>query len=111
MDAAYLTIKFPIPQGARTWLAGYAIDIANGTSANCSALRPIIASNQALIHATDENSLVQQMWQVVVQVGGYRMAWIGYARNDATRSIEHLLNEGDYWPARNAVAGGAVSPG
>lgn len=58
------------------------------------ALRTISAGNQALIHAVDEQLLLQEMCEVAVQIGGYRMAWIGYARNDATKSIEQMAQAG-----------------
>jgi PAS domain S-box-containing protein len=103
---SYLTIKFPIPQGARTWLAGYTIDITERKQherelqrAN-RALRTISAGNQALIHATDENSLLQEMCEVAVQVGGYRLAWIGYAHDDAGKTIQPMAQAGmeKGWP-------------
>lgn len=58
------------------------------------ALRTISAGNQALIHATDERGLLHDMCEVAVQVGGYRMAWIGYARDDAGKTIEQIAQAG-----------------
>ncbi len=58
------------------------------------ALRTISAGNQTLIHATDEKSLLHDMCEVAVQVGGYRMAWIGYARDDAGKTIEQMAQAG-----------------
>jgi len=58
------------------------------------ALRTISAGNQTLIHATDERSLLHDMCEVAVQVGGYRMAWIGYARDDAGKTIEQMAQAG-----------------
>ncbi|WP_283743850.1 HD domain-containing phosphohydrolase [Sideroxydans sp. CL21] len=58
------------------------------------ALRTISAGNQALIHATEEGQLLQDMCDVAVQVGGYRMAWIGYARDDADKTIEQMAQAG-----------------
>jgi len=46
------------------------------------ALRTLSAGNQALIHAADENALLQEMCRVAVEIGGYRMAWIGYTQQD-----------------------------
>ncbi len=48
------------------------------------ALRTISAGNEVLIHATSESQLLQEMCHVAVSVGGYSMAWIGYARDDKT---------------------------
>jgi PAS domain S-box-containing protein len=58
------------------------------------ALRTISAGNQALIHATEEEQLLHEMCEVAVQAGGYRMAWIGYARDDADRTIEQMAQAG-----------------
>jgi PAS domain S-box-containing protein len=58
------------------------------------ALRTISAGNETLIHATGETQLLCQMCEVAVQVGGYRMAWIGYARDDAARTIEQMAQAG-----------------
>lgn len=51
------------------------------------ALRALSAVNRALIAATDETSLLQRMCQVIVDLGGYRMAWIGFAQTDADQSV------------------------
>ncbi len=44
------------------------------------ALRAISHCNQALIHATDEPSLLKQICRVIVEDGGYRLAWVAFAR-------------------------------
>jgi putative nucleotidyltransferase with HDIG domain len=64
------------------------------------ALRTISAGNQALIHASEENTLLQEMCDVAVQVGGYRMAWIGYARDDVDKTIAQMAQSGSKkgWP-------------
>jgi HD-GYP domain-containing protein (c-di-GMP phosphodiesterase class II) len=54
------------------------------------ALRTISAGNQVLIHATEEELLLLEMCNVAVQVGGYRMAWLGYARDDADKTIVQM---------------------
>jgi len=58
------------------------------------ALRTISAGNQTLIHATEEGRLLHDMCDVAVQVGGYRMAWIGYARDDAGKTLEQMSLSG-----------------
>ncbi|MBU1425093.1 MAG: PAS domain S-box protein [Gammaproteobacteria bacterium] len=54
------------------------------------ALRTISAGNEVLIHAVREDQLLQEMCDVAVHVGGYRMAWLGYARDDGDKSIEQM---------------------
>ena len=58
------------------------------------ALRTVSAGNEALIHAVEEGQLLQAMCDVAVQTGGYRMAWIGYARDDADKTIEQMAQAG-----------------
>lgn len=86
--------------GDKTYLAGYTIDITERKQHEIAmqranrALRTISAGNQTLIHASDEANLLQEMCEVAVKSGGYRMAWIGYARNDAGKSIEQMALAG-----------------
>ncbi len=58
------------------------------------ALKTISAGNEALIHAGSEQQLLHEMCEVAVQVGGYRMAWIGYARDDTGKTIEQMAQAG-----------------
>lgn len=58
------------------------------------ALRAISACNQALIHAVDEPQLLQKICDVAVQAGGYRMAWVGYAEDDETKSVRPVVHAG-----------------
>lgn len=51
------------------------------------ALRMRSACSEAVIHATDEKGLLNEICRIAVDVGGYRMAWIGYIRDDAEQSV------------------------
>ena len=51
------------------------------------ALATLSASNAALVRATSERDLLQAMCEVAVGVGGYRMAWIGFAEHDAAKTV------------------------
>jgi len=51
------------------------------------ALRTITACNQAQIHSTTENELLKEICRVIVEEGGYRLAWVGYAENDEKKSV------------------------
>ncbi|CAN5597285.1 hypothetical protein BH09GEM1_BH09GEM1_24760 [soil metagenome] len=50
--------------------------------------------NEALIRAEHEQALLVQVCKVAVENGGYRMAWVGYAQNDAARSITPMGHAG-----------------
>jgi PAS domain S-box-containing protein len=43
------------------------------------ALKTLSDCNQALIRAADEVSLLEQTCRILVHIGGYRMAWVGFA--------------------------------
>lgn len=58
------------------------------------ALNTIRASNQSLLHATDEKLLLQRMCDVAVEVGGYRLALVCYAQNDAEKSVLPMASRG-----------------
>src|SRR5258708_10891718 len=50
--------------------------------------------NLALLRATDENGLLQSICRILVEVGGFRMVWIGYPRNDPEKSILPVAHAG-----------------
>ena len=51
------------------------------------ALKTISACDQVLVHATSEPELLQKVCRVIIEQGGYRLAWVGFAENDEARSI------------------------
>jgi len=59
------------------------------------ALRMLTSCNEMFIHATDEKQLLFSICQLAVEIGGYRMAWVGYAQDDASRSIIPVGYAGD----------------
>jgi PAS domain S-box-containing protein len=50
-------------------------------------LRAISDCNEVLIRAVDEESLIRDTCRIIVEMGGYRMAWIGYPVNDEARTV------------------------
>lgn len=51
------------------------------------ALRLISAANRAMRGADNQMELLDAICRVIIDVGGYRFAWIGYAENDAPRTV------------------------
>jgi PAS domain S-box-containing protein len=51
------------------------------------ALKTISECNEALVRTDDEQTLLQKICDVIVEVGGYRLAWVGYAVNDDEKTI------------------------
>lgn len=58
------------------------------------ALRTLSAGNRTLARATDEPALLHDMCHAIVAHGGYRMAWIGYADHDESRTIRLMACAG-----------------
>jgi diguanylate cyclase (GGDEF)-like protein/PAS domain S-box-containing protein len=59
------------------------------------ALRMFSACNEVFLRASDEQSLLTGLCRIAVEIGGYRMAWVGYADDDAARSIVIKAQVGD----------------
>ncbi len=49
---------------------------------------------QAMVRAREEVALVQRVCQILVEAGGYRMAWVGYAERDEARSVRPVGSAG-----------------
>jgi len=58
------------------------------------ALRTISDCNQVLVRAKSESDLLDQICRIIVEVGGYRMAWVGYAESDERRTIRPAARAG-----------------
>lgn len=58
------------------------------------ALRVLTEGNRALVRATDEQEFLKAACRIVVAVGGYRMAWIGYAEHDTGKTVRPMARAG-----------------
>lgn len=85
-------------------------------------LRTLRAGHRALLRATDERELLQTMCSALVNEGGYRIAWIGYAEQDSAKTIRpvaHAGREGKFFaatlfswdPLSPSVSGDAIRAG
>ncbi len=50
--------------------------------------------NQALLHAESETVLLGEICRIVVETGGNRMAWVGYAEHDKGKSVRPVAQTG-----------------
>jgi len=50
--------------------------------------------NQALLHATDEPTLLQQVCRIVSEDCGHAMVWIGFAENDGNKTVRPVASAG-----------------
>ena len=58
-------------------------ELANTTR----ALKTLSACSAALIHASGEAELLDMLCRLIVEIGGYRMAWVGRTENDAEKIV------------------------
>jgi PAS domain S-box-containing protein/putative nucleotidyltransferase with HDIG domain len=58
------------------------------------ALKTLSAGNLALVQAENEGELLRSVTNVIVQTGGYRMAWVGYAEDDVAKTIRPIAQSG-----------------
>ena len=58
------------------------------------ALRTLSECNQSLIRATDEAELLQNICRHIVDVGGYRLAWVAEALHDEARTVRPIAQAG-----------------
>lgn len=77
------------------------------------ALRMRSACSESLIRANDEQTLLAEVCRIAVEIGGYRMAWVGYAENDERRSIRPIVHAGfeDGYLAEVALSWSEQYPG
>lgn len=58
------------------------------------AMRVLSGSNRSLIYARNAEKLFHDICRLIVDPGGYRLAWIGFAENDEARSIRPVAQFG-----------------
>jgi PAS domain S-box-containing protein len=58
------------------------------------ALRLLSSCNQAIMHGTDEHAVFDDICKLVVETGGYSMAWVGLAEYDQERSVRPVASYG-----------------
>jgi diguanylate cyclase (GGDEF)-like protein/PAS domain S-box-containing protein len=75
------------------------------------------ASNRALLRAEEEQDELQEVCRLIVEVGNYPFAWIGYAEQDEQKTLRpmahyglpgtHLYEDGMTWDDRGTGMGAA----
>ena len=59
------------------------------------AQRMLSRCNEALIRTDSEQALLDMVCHIVVEEGGYRMAWVGYAMDDEAKSVVPMASAGE----------------
>jgi diguanylate cyclase (GGDEF)-like protein/PAS domain S-box-containing protein len=65
------------------------------------ALRLLSLSNELLVRTKIESDLLAQLCELFVKVGGYEMAWVGYAHDDPEKSIKPVSHFGNFSHLKN----------
>lgn len=58
------------------------------------SLATLSRCNTSLVHAQSEQGLLDVICRVLIESGGYRFAWIGFADNDAAKTIRPVAHAG-----------------
>jgi len=101
-DRVYLLTAAPIfdRHGKMVKAACTARDITGRDKANKvlekanRALRTLSECNKILARPLAEKEMLQQICRVVVEEGGYRLAWVGMALDDAEKTVQPLVHWG-----------------
>ena len=57
----------------------------------------------AVVRASDEQELMQEVCRIIVEVGGYEMAWVGFAEDDAEKLVKPMSCMGNSTDFLNEV--------
>jgi PAS domain S-box-containing protein len=96
------TLKAPVrsAEGVTMGTVGIARDITERKQAEAElrrtnrTLHMLSECNQVLVRASDEAELLEAVCRLVVEVGGYRMVWVGFAEQDEARSVRPVAQAG-----------------
>ncbi|HKJ22164.1 MAG TPA: EAL domain-containing protein [Gammaproteobacteria bacterium] len=69
-------------------------DMAHSLERIDRALKTLSAGNRAVLRANNEQALLEQMCRVIVEVGGYLCAWVGYPEHDEGKSVRAVAQAG-----------------
>lgn len=59
------------------------------------ALQTLSESNMALVRATEEPALLKDVCNLLVEIGEYRIAWVGYIQENDGRNVRLVSKAGD----------------
>jgi PAS domain S-box-containing protein len=58
------------------------------------ALKALTECNEAMVRATEESDLLERVCRLLVEVGGFRLVWVGYAEQDEAKSVRPVAHAG-----------------
>lgn len=59
------------------------------------ALKALSSCHKAMVHSANKEELLQEICRIIVERGGYSMAWVGLATDDKDKSIKLLADAGN----------------
>ena len=57
-------------------------------------LQAITEATRSIIRASDEIRMLEDVCRIIVEVGGYRLAWVGYALDDSAKTVKPVAHFG-----------------
>jgi PAS domain S-box-containing protein len=60
-----------------------------------STLKTLSECNYALLHITGESELLKEICRIIVETGGYEMAWVGYAEHNSEKNVRPVAHSGN----------------
>lgn len=58
------------------------------------ALEALSHCNKALVHSQEESELLEKVCKAIVEKGGYRMVWVGYAEEGVAKKVRPVAQAG-----------------
>lgn len=58
------------------------------------ALQALSAGNEVIVKVRDEQQLLENICNIVVNISGYKMAWIGLSRDNEAKTVEVVAHSG-----------------
>jgi diguanylate cyclase (GGDEF)-like protein/PAS domain S-box-containing protein len=106
-------------QGLPLRMAGTTLDVTEAKKSReredrlDRAYRLLSRCDAALVHAQNEADLLHEICALSVEVGGYRMAWVGFLVHDAARSVRPVAWHGveDGYLQGAGISWGEAEPG
>ncbi len=58
------------------------------------ALKTLSACNEIMVRATEESELLHNICQIIVDIGGYHLAWVGFAEDNPEKRVRVVAQKG-----------------